>query len=154
MSPPCLVESVRKRDLAKPGSTGEFLHFVGQLLDSSPFRLLLFMLIYEVNLTADEDVATRYSAWLREHIREMLEVDGFEAAVWYDRHEDGDTTPEDDEPTDPREWTIQYQVRDRAALQSYFDEHANEMRREAVEKFGEHLESSRRIFEQKRLFQN
>lgn len=111
------------------------------------------MLIYEVNLTVDGAAAPRYSPWLREHIREILNLDGFEAAVWYDRHEDGDTVPEDDEPTDPREWTIQYQVRDRAALQAYFDEHAEEMRREGVEKFGDHVESSRRVFEQKRLFQ-
>ena len=111
------------------------------------------MLIYEVNLTVDEDVAPRYSSWLREHVREMLEFDGFEAAVWFDRHDDGTTVPDADEPADPREWTLQYQVRDRAALQAYFDEHADEMRREGVEKFGDHVESSRRIFEQKRLFQ-
>ncbi len=111
------------------------------------------MLIYEVNLTVDGDAAPRYSPWLREHIREILNLDGFEAAVWYDRSEDGDTVPEDDEPTDPRTWTIQYQVRDRAALQAYFDEHAEEMRREGTEKFGDHVESRRRIFEQKRLFQ-
>jgi len=111
------------------------------------------MLIYEVNLTVDGAAAPRYSPWLREHIREILNLDGFEAAVWYDRHEDGDTAPADDEPTNPREWTIQYQVRDRAALQAYFDDHADEMRREGVEKFGDHVESSRRIFEQKRLFQ-
>ncbi|PSQ76732.1 MAG: DUF4286 domain-containing protein [Bacteroidetes bacterium QH_7_62_13] len=111
------------------------------------------MLIYEVNLTVDGDAAPRYSPWLREHIREILNIDGFEAAVWYDRHDDGDTVPEDGEPTDPREWTVQYQVRDRAALQAYFDEHAEGMRREGVEKFGDHVESSRRIFEQKRLFQ-
>ena len=110
------------------------------------------MLIYEVNLTVDEDVAPRYSSWLREHVRDMLDLDGFEAAVWLDRHDDATTVPEADEPTDPRTWTIQYQVRDRSALQSYFDEHADAMRREAVEKFGEHVETSRRIFEQKRLF--
>jgi len=60
---------------------------------------------------------------------------------------------EDGEPTEPREWTVHYQVRDREALDAYFDEHAEAMRREGVEKFGDHVESSRRIFEQKRLFQ-
>lgn len=110
------------------------------------------MLIYEVNLTVAEDVAPRYSSWLREHVRDMLELDGFEAAVWLDRHEDTDAAPAADEPTDPRTWTIQYQVRDREALQAYFDEHAEAMRREGVEKFGDHVETSRRIFEQKRLF--
>ena len=111
------------------------------------------MLIYEVNLTVDGDVAPRYSTWLREHVREILDIDGFEAAVWFERSEDGDTVPDADEPTDPREWTIQYQVRDRESLQTYFDEHAERLRREGVEKFGDHVESSRRIFEQKRLFQ-
>lgn len=111
------------------------------------------MLIYEVNVTVNGAVAPRFSTWLREHIREMLDFDGFEAAVWYVRSEDADTAPEEDEPTDPREWTIHYQVRDREALQVYLDEHAEQMRREGVEKFGDHVESSRRVFEQKRLFQ-
>jgi len=111
------------------------------------------MLIYEVNLTVDGEVAPRYSPWLREHVREVLDLDGFEAAVWFTRHDDGEVVPEDEDATDPREWTIHYQVRDRAALQAYFDEHADEMRRESVEKFGDHVETHRRIFEQKRLFQ-
>lgn len=111
------------------------------------------MLIYEVNVTVDGAAAPRFSPWLREHIREMLDFDGFEAAAWYVRSEDGDTIPDEDETTEPREWTVHYQVRDREALQSYFDEHAEQMRRDGVEKFGDHVKSSRRIFEQKRLFQ-
>lgn len=110
------------------------------------------MLIYEVNVTVDGDAAPRISAWLREHVREMLRLDGFEAAVWYDRYDDAGTVPEDGEPTEPRAWTVQYQVRDRDALRAYFDEHAETMRREGIEKFGDHIESHRRIFEQKRLF--
>lgn len=111
------------------------------------------MLIYEVNVTVDGDAASRYSPWLREHIREILELDGFEAAAWYVRTEDGDAVPDEDEPTDPRRWTIHYQVRDRDALQTYFEEHAAELRREGTEQFGEHVSTSRRILEQNRLFQ-
>jgi len=103
-------------------------------------------------VTVDGDEGTRYSAWLREHIREMLDLDGFEAAAWYNRSDDLDTLP-DDEPTDPREWTIQYQVRDREALQTYFDEHAARMRRSGSEQFTDHVSIERRVFEQKRLFQ-
>lgn len=110
------------------------------------------MLIYEVNFTVDGEVAPRYSSWLREHIREMLEFDGFEAAVWYTRSDDGDTVPEPDEPTGTRAWTVQYQVRDRDALQAYFDEHAEEMRRAGAEEFGDYVTTDRRILEQKRLF--
>jgi hypothetical protein len=112
------------------------------------------MLIYEVNLTVDGEVAPRYSSWLREHIREMLDLDGFEAAVWYASSDDGDTAPEPDEPTGDRTWTVQYQVRDRDALQTYFDEHAEEMRRDGAQQFGDHVATDRRILEQKRLFQN
>jgi len=111
------------------------------------------MLIYEVNLTVDGETAPRYSSWLREHIREMLEVDGFEAAVWYTTSDDGDTVPEPDEPTGDRAWTVQYQVRDRDALQAYFTEHAEEMREQSAQQFGDHVAADRRILEQKRLFQ-
>ena len=110
------------------------------------------MLIYEVNLTVNGDAASRYSSWLREHIREMIELDGFEAAVWYASTEDGDTVPEPDEPTGDRAWTVQYQVRDRQALQAYFDEHAQEMREQSTQQFGDHVTADRRILEQKRLF--
>jgi hypothetical protein len=111
------------------------------------------MLIYEVNLTVDGDATARYSSWLREHIREMLTLDGFEAAVWYTRSDDGTTVPEPDEPTGDRAWTVQYQVRDRQALQTYFDEHAAEMREQGAQQFGDHVTADRRILEQKRLFQ-
>lgn len=110
------------------------------------------MLIYEVNLTVDGVEAARYSSWLREHIREMLELDGFEAAAWYTRSDNGETVPEADEPTGARAWTVQYQVRDREALRAYFDEHAEDMRREAAKQFGDHITTDRRILEQKRLF--
>jgi hypothetical protein len=111
------------------------------------------MLIYEVNYTVDGDAAPRASTWLREHVRDMLDLDGFEAAVWFNRFDDADAVPEADEPTDPREWTVHYQVRDRAALRTYLDEHADDTRRAMIEKFGDHVEARRRLFEQKRLFQ-
>lgn len=109
------------------------------------------MLIYEVNLSVKGDAASRYSSWLREHVREMLDLDGFEAAAWYVRS-DGESPPDPDEPTDPREWTIHYQVRNREALQAYLDEHAEEMRRDSEGRLGDDIEITRRVFEQKRLF--
>jgi len=99
------------------------------------------------------DGGPRYSWWLRGHIREMLALNGFEAAVWYATTEDGDTVPAPDEPTGDRAWTVQYQVRDRQALQAYFDEHAAEMRRQGAQQFGDAVTADRRILEQKRLFQ-
>ncbi|WP_103020226.1 DUF4286 family protein [Salinibacter altiplanensis] len=110
------------------------------------------MLIYEVTLAVDGEAAPRYSSWLREHIREMLGLDGFEAAVWYATSDDGEEAPPPDEPTGDRTWTVQYQVRDRDALQAYFDEHADDLR-EAGPEHGDHVTADRRILEQKRLFQ-
>jgi hypothetical protein len=111
------------------------------------------MLIYEVTLTVNGNVAPRYSSWLREHIREILALNGFEAAVWYATTEDGDTVPAPDEPTGDRAWTVQYQVRDRQALQAYFDDHAEKMREQGAQQFGDAVTAERRILEQKRLFQ-
>lgn len=110
------------------------------------------MLLYEVNLTVDGSEAARFSSWLREHIREMLEFDGFEAAAWYVSSDDEREPPAAD-PTGTRTWTVHYQVRDRKALRAYFDEHAEEMRADATQLFGDHITADRRILEQKRLFQ-
>ena len=42
----------------------------------------------------------------------------------------------------------------RDSTRTFFDDHAEAMRHDRVEKFGEHVETHRRIFEQKRLVQN
>lgn len=109
------------------------------------------MLIYEVNLSVDETIAADYSTWLREHIREMLQVDGFVAAAWYVRSDDTDALPDGDDPADPRRWTVHYQVDSRAALQSYFDGRAEQMRSEGS-RFDDHVEADRRVLEQRRTF--
>lgn len=112
------------------------------------------MLIYEVNFTIDEDVATEYSAWLREHIREMLTLDGFEAAAWYTRSDGVDTMPgaPEDAPTGPRYWTVHYQVASRDDLQRYFDNDAEQMRQDGQDRFGDQVAAERRILEQTRTF--
>ena len=110
------------------------------------------MLIYEVNLTVDGDIANEYSAWLREHIREILKLDGFESAAWFARSDDADTIPDGDEPADPREWTVHYQVRSREALQAYFDEHAARFRQDGIDQFEGQFSADRRILDQRRTF--
>ena len=110
------------------------------------------MLIYEVNLTIDGDVANEYSAWLREHIREILALDGFESAAWFARSDDDNTIPDGDEPANPRRWTVQYQVSDREALQTYFDKHAERFRQDGLERFEGQFTAERRILDQRRTF--
>lgn len=110
------------------------------------------MLLYEVNLTVDEAVATEYSTWLREHIREMLKLDGFEAAAWHTRSDDAEAMPPPDAPTGTRHWTVHYQVASRDALQTYFDTAAPRMRQDGTDRFADHVAIARRILEQKRTF--
>jgi len=112
------------------------------------------MLIYEVNLTVDEAVATEYSAWLREHIREMLTLDGFETAAWYTRSDGVNPMPTapDDAPTGPRHWTIHYQVARREDLQRYFNAEAESMRQDGQDRFANQFLAERRILEQTRTF--
>ena len=42
------------------------------------------MVIYEVNLTVDAEIADDYAAWLGPHIKEILEVDGFLSVEWFE----------------------------------------------------------------------
>lgn len=110
------------------------------------------MLIYEVNLVVDESIAPRYSTWLREHVRDLLKLDGFDAAAWFVRSDNADTMPDGDEPDGPRQWTIHYQVRDADALQAYFDNHADVFRRNRPETFEGHVTIDRRVLQHRRLF--
>lgn len=110
------------------------------------------MLIYEVNLTVDGDIASEYSTWLREHIRTMLKLEGFEAAAWYTRSDDADTFPEGAEVSGTRHWTIHYQVDSRAHLQAYFNEQAEHMRQDGLDRFDGQFTADRRILEQRRTF--
>jgi hypothetical protein len=118
------------------------------------------MFIYEVNLTVPTSIAPDYSVWLREHVRTILDLDGFEAAAWYVRHADapaeapvgaGDL-PDGDAPEGPRFWTVHYQVRDRAALTAYFEAHAAAMRQDGADRFGDEVTLTRRILEHRRAF--
>ncbi|MDX1418995.1 MAG: DUF4286 family protein, partial [Rubricoccaceae bacterium] len=75
------------------------------------------MVIYEVNLAVDAEIADAYAAWLGPHIGEILALDGFLGADWFEVEPEADTR-------DGRvRWCVQYRLRDRAALQDYFDRH-------------------------------
>jgi hypothetical protein len=99
------------------------------------------MLIYEVNLELDEDINFKVAGWLTEHIDKMLAFKGFKVAQWFFRR------PEDEGRPDTKKtlWTIQYLVEDRASLDAYLNEHAEKMRADAVNQFGDKLSANRRV---------
>jgi len=101
------------------------------------------MIIYEVNLTVDPDVADEYAAWLRPHIAHILEIDGILGAEWLDR---------DTVDSEKVHWTIQYRLRDRAALEAYQRDHAPTLIREGQARFGGRFRASRRVLEPMKIF--
>jgi antibiotic biosynthesis monooxygenase (ABM) superfamily enzyme len=100
------------------------------------------MTIYEVNLTINPDIADDYAAWLVEHIRQILSIDGFLSAEWFRVEPSGEA----------KEWTVQYRLRDRASLERYFAEHAPQMRADGVNRFGDGFSATRRIMELEQQF--
>ena len=96
--------------------------------------------IYEVNLSVERDIAEAYAAWLKPHMAQMLEFEGFESATWLERE------PEMEGDQGARElWTIQYRVRTREDLERYLLEGASRMRGDGLERFSGRFEATRRV---------
>jgi len=96
------------------------------------------MIIYEVNLTVDADVADDYAAWLKDHIHQILRFDGFIRAEWLE-----------EQGGDARRWVIHYHLTDMGSLESYFADHADAMRREGLERFPGKFTATRRVLVKK-----
>ncbi len=99
------------------------------------------MLIYEVNLEVAEDINYKVAGWLAGHIDKMLTFKGFKVAYWFFRK------PEDEnsKTTNKILWTIQYIVEDRPSLDEYLQQHAEQIRKEANEQFGDKMRAERRV---------
>ena len=96
------------------------------------------MIVYEVNLSVDPEVAGAYAAWLGPHIGELLALDGFRGAEWFD--------VDPAEPDDGRvRWCVQYRLRDRAALEAYLRDHAARMRGDGLARFRGRFQATRRV---------
>ena len=97
------------------------------------------MIIYEVNLSIDEDIYPQFQLWLKKHATEMLQFPGFIKASILKR--------EKDKIFQQEELTVQYQLENRADLQRYFVEFALGMREEGIKLFNNKFSAERRIFE-------
>jgi len=92
--------------------------------------------IYEVTLHVDDAIAAEYLAWLRAHIGQVLALPGFEEAELAALEEDD---------AGQSAWCVRYRLRDRAALDAYFRDHAARMRADGTARFGDAFRASRRI---------
>jgi len=98
------------------------------------------VIVYEVNLAIDRDIAEAYRAWLSTHVAEILRLPGFVDARILDVLEPA--------PDATRfAMCVQYTLRDRAALDAYVRDHAPRMRGEGEARFGGRFHATRRVLE-------
>jgi antibiotic biosynthesis monooxygenase (ABM) superfamily enzyme len=103
-------------------------------------------IIYEVTLHVETDIAAEYDVWLEQHVAEMLALPGFLGAeVW----------AVEDEALQPEQIArvVHYRLKDRAALDAYYRDHATHMREDGSARFGDRFHASRRIL-QRRPYNN
>jgi hypothetical protein len=96
---------------------------------------------YEVNLVPEPGIEDEFDEWLDAHVVEMLSLPGFLTAVV--RRSEGPGSGE-------IQRTVQYELRDRAALDAYLRDHAAEMRQHGIDRFGERFRATRRVLDRGR----
>ena len=94
------------------------------------------MIVYEVNLRVEHEIADAYLAWLHEHLRQMLTLPGFLAAELFEV---------DNDDREQRHYCAQYRLHDAAALDTYLREHAPQMRADGTQRFGTRFSAQRRV---------
>lgn len=99
------------------------------------------MILYEVNLTLDHDIAPEYELWLDGHIRDILALPGFLNARVFR------ADPPEGGVTGRVYYVIQYHLRTRADLESYFSLHAARFRQDCRDRFEGRFSAWRRIME-------
>jgi hypothetical protein len=99
--------------------------------------------VYEVNLEADAEIAAPFDTWLRDHIADMLQFEGFRSAEILD-----DTSA----PPGRVRRVVQYRLRDQAALDDYLAHHAPRMRAAGVARFGSRFNAERRVLPHREEF--
>jgi hypothetical protein len=95
------------------------------------------VIVYEVNLEVESQIAEAFAAWLPGHIDEMLALPGFRSA---DLQEVMDA--EDD---GRRRWSIRYILNTEEDLERYLDRYAHQMRGDGLARFGGSFSASRRV---------
>jgi hypothetical protein len=99
--------------------------------------------VYEVNLEADAEIAGPFDTWLRDHIADMLQFDGFRSA---------EILEDPSAPPGRIRRVVQYRLRDALALDDYLANHAPRMRAQGVERFGDRFKADRRVLPHREEF--
>jgi hypothetical protein len=99
--------------------------------------------LYEVSLEADAAIAGPFDTWLRDHVADVLQSDGFKSAEILD----DDSTP----PGRIRR-IVQYRLRDRAALEHYLATQAPQLEAAGRALFGDRYASLPRVLPHREEF--
>lgn len=94
------------------------------------------MIVYEVNLKVREAARRSWLIWMRGHVDEMLEFQGFRSA---------EILAED--PAEPgwRRYCVRYTLASREDLDRYLAKDAERMRAEGMRLFAGQFEATRRV---------
>jgi len=105
------------------------------------------MVIYEVNIEVDADIAQKYVDWLVPHMKEMLTIPGFIDCNLADiEHLPAVVSTEKQEEEKKKKYMVAtYRVESREKLQQYFDVHAARLRGDGVNRFKGRFTCTRRI---------
>ena len=95
------------------------------------------MVIYEVNLTVNNSIFHEYYEWLMHHIKDMLQFRGFQKA---------EVAKEITNEDDVTKLAVRYTLENEQALESYLNHHAQAMRQDGIQRFGNQFSASRRVF--------
>ncbi len=93
------------------------------------------MILYEVRLDVDVEIAQEFGAWLVAHVREIVALPGF-------LHAD---ILREERAVGRAGWCTQYWLADRDALDAYLREHAPRLRADGLQRFPNRFTAERRI---------
>lgn len=97
------------------------------------------MVIYEVNLTVNNDIFQEYYHWLVPHVEMILQFRGFKKA-----RISKEKIAEDNIST--TKLTVQYTLDTEENLDAYLKNHSPAMREDGIKRFGDKFSATRRVF--------
>mmetsp|Transcript_38947 Transcript_38947/g.86626 ORF Transcript_38947/g.86626 Transcript_38947/m.86626 type:complete len:111 (-) Transcript_38947:803-1135(-) len=101
--------------------------------------------MYEINLQVDTEIRTEYLDWLKKHVQEMLQFDGFRS-VEVQEVVTGDLL-DDSRQGHQTLFSVRYNLRDQTALDNYLNHHAPAMRQQGLDAFGNRFTARRRVLQ-------
>ena len=99
------------------------------------------MILYEVNLEIDAEIASDYLAWLDAHVREIRALPGFLGAELFDDAERSSAQQ--------RSLCVQYRLASAADLDAYLRDHAPRLRADGQARFGGRFRATRRVLQRR-----